>query len=375
MPGLLPDVDPDGLLEYSVVYTDRALNHMSAKFQRAMNEISSLLKSVYGARSAVVVPGSGTFGMEAVARQFATGQKIVVVRNGWFSFRWSQISQMGGIAAGETVLAARPTASGDQAPFAPAPVEEVVAAIERERPGVVFVPHVETASGLWLPDEYLLRLGAAVRKVEGLLVVDCIASGALWLDMTKLGIDVLISAPQKGWSSSPCCALVMLGERARQRIEHTQSTSFACDLRRWLQVMEAYEAGGHLYHATLPTDSLLRLSSTLLQTRELGFERARQAQLELGKRVRAALETAGFPSVAAEGYQAPGVVVSYTRDADIASGKKFRELGLQSAAGVPLQCNEPPSFRSFRLGLFGLEKLQNIDRTVATLERALAQLA
>jgi aspartate aminotransferase-like enzyme len=381
MPGLLPDVDPDGLLEYSVVYTDRALNHMSAKFQRAMNEISAQLKSVYGARSAVIVPGSGTFGMEAVARQFATGQKIVVVRNGWFSYRWSQISQMGGIAAGETVLKARPmfnaqsVASADQAPFAPAPVEEVVAAIERERPGVVFVPHVETASGLLLPEPYLERLAVAVRKVDGLLVVDCIASGALWLDMSQLGIDVLISAPQKGWSGSPCCALVMLGERARQRIEHTQSTSFACDLRKWLQVMEAYEAGGHLYHATMPTDSLLRLSTTLRETRELGFERARKAQEELGSRVRAALEKSGFPSVAAEGYQAPGVVVSYTRDADIASGKKFRELGLQSAAGVPLQCDEPPSFRTFRLGLFGLEKLRDIDRTVTTLERALAQLA
>jgi aspartate aminotransferase-like enzyme len=375
MPGLLPDVDPDGLLEYSVVYTDRALNHMSAKFQRAMSDISALLKSVYGARSTVIVPGSGTFGMEAVARQFATGQKILVVRNGWFSFRWSQISQMGGIAAGETVLKARQTASGDQAPFAPAPVEEVVAAIERERPGVVFVPHVETASGLWLPDEYLLRLAAAVRKVDGLLVVDCIASGALWLDMAQLGIDVLISAPQKGWSASPCCALVLLGERARQRIEHTQSSSFACDLRKWLQVMEAYEAGGHLYHATLPTDSLLRLSATLLETQAFGFEKAREAQWELGHRARAALERAGYPSVAAEGYQAPGVVVSYTRDADVASGKKFRELGLQSAAGVPLQCDEPPSFRSFRLGLFGLEKLRNIERTVSTLERALAQLA
>jgi aspartate aminotransferase-like enzyme len=375
MPGLLPEVDPDGLLEYSVVYTDRALNHMSVKFQRAMNEISTLLRSVYGARSAVIVPGSGTFAMEAVARQFATGKKIVVVRNGWFSFRWSQISQMGGIAAGETVLEARQTTSGDQAPFAPAPVDEVVAAIERERPGVVFAPHVETASGLLLPDQYLLRLAAASRKVDALLVVDCIASGALWLDMAQIGIDVLISAPQKGWSSSPCCGIVMLGERARQRIDHTQSTSFACDLRKWLQVMEAYEAGGHLYHATLPTDSLLRLSTTLQETRELGFERARIAQEALGKRVRAALEKAGFPSVAAEGYQAPGVVVSHTRDADIASGKKFRELGLQSAAGVPLQCHEPPSFRTFRLGLFGLEKLQNIDRTVATLERVLAQLA
>jgi len=375
MPGLLPDVDPDGLLEYSVVYTDRALNHMSTKFQRAMNDISALLKSAYGARSTVIVPGSGTFGMEAVARQFATGQKIVVVRNGWFSFRWSQILQMGGIAAGETVLAARQTASGDQAPFAPAPVDEVVAAIERERPGVVFAPHVETASGLLLPDDYLRRLAAAVRKVDGLLVIDCIASGALWLDMAKLDIDVLISAPQKGWSASPCCGLVMLGERARQRIEHTVSSSFACDLRKWLQVMEAYEAGGHLYHATLPTDSLLRLSATLLETRALGFEKAREAQWELGNRVRTALEKAGYPSVAAEGYQAPGVVVSYTRDADVASGKKFRELGLQSAAGVPLQCNEPPSFRTFRLGLFGLDKLQNVDRTVSALERALAKLA
>jgi aspartate aminotransferase-like enzyme len=374
MPGLLPDVDPDGLLEYSVVYTDRALNHMSTKFQRAMNDISAQLKSAYGARSAVVVPGSGTFGMEAVARQFANGQKTVVVRNGWFSYRWSQILQMGAIASSETVLQARQTESGDQAPFRPAPADEVVESIERERPGVVFVPHVETASGILLSDDYLRRVSAAVRKVDGLLVVDCIASGALWLDMAALDIDVLISAPQKGWSASPCCGLVLLGERARQRIEHTQSTSFACDLRKWLQIMEAYEAGGHAYHATLPTDGLLRLSSTLLETRALGLETARAAQWELGKRVRSALQKAGFPSVAAEGCEAPGVVVSYTRDPDIASGKKFRELGLQSAAGVPLQCGEPATFRTFRLGLFGLEKLKDIDRTVATLEHALAQL-
>jgi aspartate aminotransferase-like enzyme len=375
MPGLIPDVDPDGLLEYSVVYTDRALNHMSKKFQRAMNDISAQLKSAYGAHSAVVVPGSGTFGMEAVARQFATGQRILVVRNGWFSYRWSQIVQMGSIASSETVLQARQTESGDQAPFTPAPADEVVESIERERPGVVFVPHVETASGILLDDDYLRRVAAAVRKVDGLLVVDCIASGALWLDMAALDIDVLISAPQKGWSASPCCGLVLLGERARQRIDHTQSTSFACDLRKWLQIMEAYEAGGHAYHATLPTDGLLRLSSTLLETRALGLETARAAQWELGKRVRSALQKAGFPSVAAEGCEAPGVVVSYTRDPDIASGKKFRELGLQSAAGVPLQCGEPATFRTFRLGLFGLEKLKDIDRTVATLERALAHLS
>jgi aspartate aminotransferase-like enzyme len=362
------------LLEYSVVYTDRALNHMSAKFQRAMNDISAQLKSVYGARSTVVVPGSGTFGMEAVARQFATGQKILVLRNGWFSFRWSQILQMGSIASSETVLAARQIEPGAQAPFAPAPVDDVILAIERERPAVVFAPHVETASGILLHDDYLRRVAAAVRKVDGLFVVDCIASGALWLDMAELDIDVLISAPQKGWSSAPCCALVLLGERARQRIDHTQSTSFACDLRKWLQIMEAYEAGGHAYHATLPTDALLQLAGTLLETRALGLERARTAQWELGKRVRSALQNAGFPSVAAEGYEAPGVVVSYTRDPDIASGKKFRELGLQSAAGVPLQCDEPPSFRTFRLGLFGLDKLEHIDRTLVTLEQALARL-
>ena len=374
MPGLLPDVDPDGLLEYSVVYTDRALNHMSAKFQRVMNDISTQLKAVYGARSVVVVPGSGTFGMEAVARQFATGQKIAVVRNGWFSFRWSQIVEMGSIAASSTVLRARPTSSDDQAPFAPAPVDEVVKAIERERPGVVFVPHVETASGILLPDDYLRQVAAAVNRVDGLLVVDCIASGALWLDMKALGIDVLITAPQKGWSASPCCGLVLLGERARQRIEHTQSTSFACDLRKWLQIMDAYEAGGHAYHATLPTDALLRLGSALLETREFGLEAARAAQWQLGQRVRAALTKAGFPSVAAPGFEAPGVVVSYTRDPDIASGKKFRELGVQSAAGVPLQCDEPATFRTFRLGLFGLEKLGNVERTLTTLEHALTRL-
>jgi aspartate aminotransferase-like enzyme len=340
-----------------------------------MRDISAQLKSVYGARSTVVVPGSGTFAMEAVARQFAAGQKVVVVRNGWFSFRWSQILQMGGFAATETVLKARQTVDAERAPFAPPPIDEVVAAIRRERPGVVFAPHVETASGLLLNEVYLRDLAAATREVDGLLVVDCIASGALWLDMAELDIDVLISAPQKGWSGSPCCGLVMLGERARERIERTQSSSFACDLRKWLQVMEAYEAGGHMYHATLPTDALLRLSSMIFETRALGFEKAREAQWELGRRVRAALEAAGYPSVAAEGCKAPGVVVSYTHDPDIASGKKFRELGVQSAAGLPLQCDEPASFRSFRLGFFGLDKLQNIERTVATLERVLAHLA
>jgi aspartate aminotransferase-like enzyme len=374
MPGLLPDVDPDGLLEYSVVYTDRSLNHMSAQFQAVMVELSGMLKAQYGARSAVVVPGSGTFGMEAIARQFAQDKDVLIVRNGWFSYRWTQILEMGRIATRETVLKARAAGSGTGAPFAPPPLEEVVQAIERERPAVVFAPHVETASGIILPDDYILQLAAAARKVDALCVIDCVASGAVWLDMAQLGIDVLLSAPQKSWSASPSCGLVLLGERARERIEHTQSSSFACDLRKWLQVMEAYEAGGHLYHATMPTDALHGLRDAMLAARAFGFEALRRAQWDLGTHCRAALERAGFPSVAAEGFQAPGVIVSYTSDPDIANTKKFRALGLQTAAGVPLQCDEPADFRTFRIGLFGLDKLQNVERTVVSLERALQQL-
>ena len=374
MPGLLPDIDPDGLLEYSVVYTDRALNHMSERFQRVMRDLSSTLRAVYGARSAVIVPGSGTFGMESVARQFATDRPVLVVRNGWVSYRWSQIFQMGTIASRETVLKARRVSDAAQAAFIPAPVDEVVAAIERDRPAVVFVPHVETASGIILPEDYLARIAEAVRAVDGLFVVDCVASGAIWLDMKAVGIDVLISAPQKGWSSTPCCAMVMLGERARERIEATQSSSYSADLRKWLQIMEAYESGGHLYHATLPTDGLTHLRDRMAETERFGFDNACEAQWELGRRVRALLGKTGFPSVAAPGFEAPGVVVSYTDDADIQSGRRFRDLGLQTAAGVPLQCDEPADFRTFRIGLFGLDKLANIDRTVATLETALTSI-
>lgn len=374
MPGLLPDVDPDGLLEYSVVYTDRALNHMSAKFQRVMNELSAQLKQVYHARSVAIVPGGGTFAMEAVARQFASGRSALVVRNGFFSFRWSQILQAGAIASEERVLSARQSSTEPSAPFAPAPLAEVSAEIARLRPAVVFAPHVETASGMLLPDDYLRGLARAVRSVDGLLVVDCIASGALFLDMAELGIDVLLSAPQKGWSASPCAGLVMLGERARERVEHTQSSSFACDLRKWLQVMEAYEAGGHMYHATMPTDSLARLNVALHESTAFGLSKLQSAQWQLGERVREALEQAGFASVAADGFKAPTVVVSYADSHEIATGKRFRELGLQVAAGVPLQCGEPASFQSFRIGLFGLDKLQHVDRTLATFQSALSRL-
>jgi len=370
----LPHVDPQGLLEYSVVYTDRALNHMSVSFQVVMKEISGMLKEVYHAHSAVIVPGSGTFGMEAVARQFAHDQKVLVIRNGWFSYRWSQILDMGRIPAESVVLKARRVGHGPQAPFAPVPIDEVVARIQADKPALVFAPHVETSSGMILPDSYLRSVADAVHAVGGLFVLDCIASGTIWVDMQACGIDVLVSAPQKGWSSSPCCAMVMLSERARKHIDSTTSSSFACDLRKWLQIMEAYEGGGHAYHATMPTDALSRLRDVMVETRAYGFDRVRAEQQALGDAVRELMVAHGFASVAAEGFQAPGVVVSYTDDAGIQSGKKFLGLGLQTAAGVPLQCDEGADFQSFRIGLFGLEKLHNVPRTVAHLKTALDKL-
>jgi len=371
MPGLRPDVDPQGLLEYSVVFSDRGLNHMSQAFGGVMRDIAATLTEVYAADAAVVVPGSGSFGMEAVARQFATGRRCLVIRNGWFSYRWTQIFDLGRIPSEAAVLKARPVASGRQAPYAPAPIDEVVAAIARDRPDLVFAPHVETAAGLILPDDYLTAVADAVHAVGGLFVLDCVASGAIWVDMKATGVDVLISAPQKGWSASPCCALVMLSERATTLLGMTTSTSFSCDLARWKQIMDAYLGGGHAYHATLPTDGLRRLRNTMAEIRRHGFERARAEQWDLGHRVRDLLARRGFASVAAAGFEAPGVVVSYTDDPDIHSGRKFAAQGLQTAAGVPLQCDEGPDFRTFRIGLFGLDKLQDVDRTVASLERAL----
>lgn len=374
MPALLPDVDPDGLLEYSVVFTDRALNHMSQRFQGVMRDISSVLKDAYGARSAIVVPGGGTYGMEAVARQFASGKKTLVIRNGWFSFRWTQILEMGRIAASSTVLKARPTSAAKLAPYAPATIDEVVATIRREQPDVVFAPHVETAAGLLLPDAYLKAVADAVHAHGGLFVLDCIASGAIWVDMKATGVDVLISAPQKGWSGSPCAAFVMLGDAARQAIDATTSTSFAADLKKWLAIMETYESGGHAYHATMPTDALTLTRASMLETRGRGFEALRAQQNELGRRVRALFAGHGLRSVAAEGFQAPGVVVSYTDVDGLHNGKAFLGQGIQSAAGVPLQCDEGPDFKTFRIGLFGLDKLANVERTVQTLDAALTRI-
>lgn len=374
MPGLLPEIDPDGLLEYSVVFTDRSLNHMSQVFQGVMRDISSTMKRVYNAEAVAVVPGGGTFGMEAVARQLAGGQKCLIIRNGWFSYRWTQILDMGRIAAETVVLKACPVDSGYQPAYAPAAIEAAVEAVRREKPGLVFAPHVETSSGMMLPDAYICSLADAVHAEGGLLVLDCIASGAIWVDMLACGVDVLISAPQKGWSASPCSALVMMNAAAREKVDATTSSSFAADLQKWLRIMHAYEQGGHAYHATLPTDALAKFHHAMKETEAYGFERICNEQRILGAKVRALLAEKGFKSVAAPGFEAPGVVVCYTDDAEIQNGKKFLQQGLQIAAGVPLQCDETEDFRTFRLGLFGLDKVQNIERTVQNLQDALASI-
>lgn len=375
MPALRKDVDPQGLLEYSVVYTDRTLNHMSQSFQGVMNDISSMLKEAYNAEAAVVVPGSGTFGMEAVARQFATGKKCLVVRNGWFSFRWTQIFDMGNIPTSHSVHKARPVESGKHPAYAPAPIDEVVAAIQSEKPDVVCAPHIETSAGMMLPDDYIRALADAVHEHGGLMVLDCIASGTLWVDMAATGVDALISAPQKGWSGSPCAGLVMLSAHGETVLQETTSTSFSCDLKKWREIMAAYENGGHAYHATMPTDGLRAFAEVMRETREMGFADARAAQEELGRRVRELLEGQGIKSLAATGFKAPSVVVSYTDDPEMQTGKKFAQLGMQIAAGVPLQCDEAEDFRTFRIGLFGLDKLKDIDRTVSLFSKTLEQIA
>lgn len=374
MPALLDTVDPKGLEEFSVVFTDRSLNHMSAVFGQVMRDISGMLKDVYNADAIALIPGGGTFAMEAVARQFSKDAKVLVVRNGWFSYRWSQILETGGISASATVMKARQTGNASPSPFAPAPIDEVVAAIRETRPNMVFAPHVETASGVILPDDYVTAMAAAAHEVGALMVLDCIASGCVWVDMAATGVDVLISAPQKGWSASPSAGLVMMSARAEARLEETNSDSFSIDLKKWRQIMVAFENGGHAYHATMPTDALRAFRDTMLETRDYGFERLRDAQWALGNGVRAMLTDKGVTSVAADGYGAPGVVVSYTTDGDIQNGKKFAALGMQIAAGVPLQCDEPADFQTFRLGLFGLDKLYDVDATLGRLKTVLDQV-
>jgi len=374
MPGLLTNIDPDGLLEYSVVYTDRSLNHMSQSFQGVMNDVSTSLKSVYNAQAVIVVPGGGTYAMEAVARQFATNQNCLVLRNGWFSFRWSQIFEMGSIPSEETVMKAYRVSEGTQAPFVPADINEVINVIKTKKPNLVFAPHVETASGIILPDDYFRSVADAVHSVGGMFVLDCIASGAIWIDMEDSGVDILISAPQKGWSSSPAFGLVMLSAKASEVINKTQSTSFSCDLLKWLQIMQAYENGAHAYHATMPTDAIKRFRDTIIETAEFGFDNACKKQQELGDKVRVLLESHNINSVSEKGYQAPGVVVCYTSDKEIHNGSKFSNVGMQIAAGVPLQCGEGDDYQAFRLGLFGLDKLKDVDAAVKRFEDALKQV-
>jgi len=374
MPGLLPNIDPDGLLEYSVVYTDRSLNHMSQSFQNVMNGVSTSLKSVYNSEAVVIVPGGGTYAMEAVARQFATNKSCLVLRNGWFSFRWSQIFEMGNIPSEEIVLKASRVSEDSQAPFAPPNIDEVVELIKKRKPHMVFAPHVETSSGIILPDDYIRSIAAAVHSVGGMFVLDCIASGAIWIDMKDCGVDILISAPQKGWSASPAFGMVMLSSDAAEKINETKSTSYSCDLLKWLQIMQAYESGGHAYHATMPTDAIKHFRDTVNETAEFGFDNARKKQQELGDKVSALLEKNNITSVAAKGFQAPGVVVSYTTDKEIQNGSKFKDIGMQIAAGVPLQCDEGDDYQTFRLGLFGLDKLKDVDAVVKKLEQAINQI-
>ncbi len=369
MAGLHAQIDPDGLEEFSVVFTDRSLNHMSAKFQGVMREVGSLLKEVYHASAVALVPGGGTYAMEAVARQFGQGHALIL-RNGWFSYRWSQIFEAGGFAQGTTVVMARQTGNGTRAPYAPPPIAEVVAKIRETRPDAVFAPHVETSAGIILPDDYITEMAAAAHEVGALLVLDCIASGCVWVDMAACGVDVLISAPQKGWSASPSTGVVMLSPRAEARLAATTSNSFAVDLKKWRAIMAAYEGGGHAYHATMPTDAILGFRDAMLETRAMGFAEAKAAQWALGTGVRAMLAARGVQSVAADGFAAPGVVVSYTEDAEVQNGAKFRAQGLQIAAGVPLQVGEGAEFRTFRLGLFGLDKLADVPATLARLQRA-----
>ena len=371
MTNSISNIDPNGLLEYSVVYTDRSLNHMSQSFQGVMNDISSTLKSVYNADSVTVVPGSGTFGMEAVARQFANNKHCLVIRNGWFSFRWTQIFDMADLPSSSTVMKAKQISDDSCSAFAPAAIDEVVARIHEEKPAVVFAPHVETSAGMILPSDYIKAVTEAVHAVGGIFVLDCIASGAIWVDMKEHGVDVLISAPQKGWSGSPCCGLVMMNQTAIDLMETTQSNSFACDLKKWSDIMGAYENGGHAYHATMPTDSLLSFAKVMRETQDYGFEKVHAAQQELGDKIRALLVNKGIKSVAAEGFQAPGVVVNYTQDLGLHNGNKFAAQGMQIAAGVPLQCDEPDDFQTFRLGLFGLDKLYDVDAAVARFEEVL----
>ena len=371
MSALRDDVDPDGLLEFSVVFSDRSLNSMSIAFGDVMRDISRILKKAYNAEALAVVPGGGTYGMEAIARQFTTNKSALIIRNGWFSYRWSQILDAGDIAKSQTIIKATQISDDPTSCFAPASIDKITKEIASQKPDIVFCPHVETSAGILVPDNFLKQVSEAVHKVGGLFVLDCVASGTLFVDMQACGVDILLTAPQKGWSASPCAAAVMMSDNGRKMLDRTKSSSFANDLKKWTEIMEVYEQGKHAYHATMPTDSLRLFRDALLETEKFGLNEIKNAQIELGKRCREVIEQYGYKSVAADDYKAPSVIVSYTDDIDIKSGKKFMQAGMQVAAGVPLECGEPEGFSTFRIGLFGLDKLKDIDRTVANLGNAL----
>ena len=374
MPALRDDIDPDGLLEYSVVFSDRSLNSMSAAFGDVMRDISRIMRNAYGAASVAVVPGGGTYGMEAIARQFANDAGVMVIRNGWFSYRWSQILDAGRLASHTTVLEARQLEDSIDAPFAPRPLDEILARIRDEKPDIVFCPHVETSAGMMVPDDFISAVAACVHEHGGMFVLDCVASGTVFVNLEETGVDVLLTAPQKGWSASPCAALLMMSPHARARLDETTSSSFANDLKKWTQIMETYEGGAHAYHATMPTDALRHFRDALLEAEGFGLEGLKQAQIRLGEQVRGLMDRYSYKSVAADGFQAPSVVVCFAPSAEVKSGKAFAEQGLQIAAGVPLECGERADYASFRIGLFGLDKLMDIDRTVTNLETALEKI-
>ena len=373
MPEPTSPVDPGGLLEYSVVYTDRALNHMSTRFQQVMNDLSTTLKKVYSADAVAIIPGSGTFAMEAVARQFAKNKRCLVIRNGWFSYRWTQIFEAAQLPASETVCKARPIEDGDTPAFAPIPIDTLVETIRTTRPEVIFAAHVETSAGMILPDDYLQQVGAAAREVGAIFVLDCIASGAMWVNMAECLVDVLITAPQKGWTGTPCAGVVLLNDRAKAKALETTSDSFACDLKKWLAIMQRYEEGGHAYHATMPTDGLRTFRDVMLEAEAIGFDRLKSQQIELGARIRQRCASR-WKSLAPSHFAAPSVVVCYANTPDERTGRAFAALGIQIAAGVPLACNENQPFETFRIGLFGLDKLTHVDRTVERFEKAVNSL-
>ena len=375
MSSLYPDIDPEGLLEYSVVFTDRSVNSMSQQFQSVMRGLHEELTSVYNASSCVLVPGGGSYAMEAVARQFARNEKVLVVRNGWFSYRWTQIFDQGVAPAHAEIVCARPDTPEADQQFSPAPIEDICAAITANRPSVVVAPHVETSAGLLMPDEFIAQIASTAHEVGAIFVLDCVASGALWVDMGALGVDVLISAPQKGWTSTPCAGVVMLSDAALARMEDTESDSFVLNLKKWHQIMGAYLGGGHAYHATMPTDGISQFYQAVLEIKTFGYANAKQAQIELGTKLRGIMEQRGFKSLTADGFKSPTVIVSHTDRDDMKSGAAFAAQGVQIAAGVPLECGESEQFKTFRIGLFGLDKLANIERTISVFTEKLDSVA